>query len=200
MVSEVRDEQGAQFVTFRLPDEPEARYCLCEYAGTKADNYAALHEVHPDARIRFDHRIARKRTAAEPAKARSARAESDRRSARKKQTAHRGREKETSELEVFWRLRLRVMQSIENVLSIPEPLVASTVPADEAESLLEDLNDLAAYADNLISLIHSKVDDAAFAEKLAKLRNVDGRSPEEAEAFLAQATKLERKRQNRLTS
>jgi len=200
MVSEVRAEQGALFVTFRLPEERESRYCLCQYAGSKADGYAALRQYYPEAHVRFDHRNSRKRGAGESKWEPSQRAETDRRNARKAQAAHRAQEKTGGDLEVFWRLRVRLAESIENVLSIPESLMASEVPVDQAESLLEDLNDLAAYTDTLISLIHGKLDDAAFVEKLEKLRNIDGRSPEEAAAFLTQAAKLERKRLRRLPS
>lgn len=199
MVSELREEQNKQFVTFRLPDTSEAMYCLCQYAGTRENGYEALRAVHPEARIRWDHRIHTRKSPSPAQKhERSARAESDRRSSKVRQRTYKAHEKQGGELEVFWRHRHRTMQSIENILSIPEMLVSANVPAVEAESLLEDLNELAAYTDSLISLIHSKVDDAAFAEKIAKLRNVDGRSPEEAETFLAQADKLERKRRQRL--
>ena len=201
MISELREELGHQFVTFRLPQASEAMYCLCQYAGSQEDDYAALRDLYPDARIRRDHRIhTRKRSSPDHTHTQSTRADADRRAARARQSGYKAREKQGGELAVFWRHRHRTMQSIENILSIPATLVSGKVPPEEAESLLEDLNELAAYTDALISLIHSKVDDATFAEKIAKLRNVEGRSPEEAEIFLAQAHKLERKRRQRLPS
>lgn len=200
LVSELRVEQGVQFVRFKVGDT-ESRYCLCDYAGGAEDQYSGLRLAHPEAKVGRDDRIAaQRRGSTSSGSQKSKRAQADRRRAKTDQSSHRAREKAGGDLEVYRRMRHRTSQSIENVISIPELLVSSKVPEDEAESLLEDLNDLAAYADTLIALIHGKVDDAAFAARIAKLRNVEGRSPEETRAFLAQAAKLERKRQQRLAS
>ena len=78
--------------------------------------------------------------------------------------------------------------------------MSADVPAEEFPSLLSDLTELRAYADTLIAYIHGKVEDAAFDERIDKLRNVEGRPPEEAASFLAAADRLERQRQHRLSA
>jgi len=198
-VSELRKE-GYEFVTFRLPDASEARYALAQFTGSRSDDYAALRAVHPEAHVKQDDRVPRRRPpGAEPFQE-SQRAAQTRRGARARAQEYRRKEATAADLEIYMRGRRRLLESIENVTSIPVQLMAAQVPADEAASLLEDLTDLRAYADVLVSCIHGKVEDAAFAERVAKLRNVDGRPPQEASAFLEAADRLEREREKRLSA
>ncbi|WP_027007216.1 hypothetical protein [Conexibacter woesei] len=196
-VSELRTEDY-EFVTFKLPGASEARYALAEHTGTEHDNYATLRASHPQATVIRDDRKPRKPRAV-PIEA-SERADDARRNARRRATAFKRAEISATDLEIYVRGRRRLAESIENVTSIPPLLMSGTVPIDDVASLLEDLTELRAYTDTLISYIHDKVDDAAFAERLAKLRNVTGRPPEEAKAFLTAADKLEREREKRLSA
>lgn len=200
-VSELR-EKGHEFVTFRLPDSAEARYALAEFAGTKHDGYAALRAAHPEAQISRDDRVPKKgKVKAKPFEV-SQRADDARRSAKGRTQELKRKEaaNDLAELEVYLRGRRRLLESIENVTSIPAVLMSSKVPADDVGSLLEDLTELRAYADTLIAYIQGKLDDDAFDQRIEKLRNVEGRPPEEAAAFLAMADKLERQRQQRLSA
>jgi hypothetical protein len=198
-VSELREE-GHRFVTFRLPAMSEARYALADAVGTRHDDYAALRAVHPDAVVKKDDRLPSKRKPKAEPFAPSARADEARKSARRRAHELRRKEATAGELEIYMRGRRRLLESIENATSIPAMLMSEAVPVEDVESLLEDLTDLRAYADTLIAFIQGKVGDAAFMDRLTKLRNVEGRPPEEAAAFLAMADKLEQQRQHRLSA
>ena len=197
-VSELREE-GHEFVTFQLPGVSASRYALSQFVGTKHDGYMALRAVHPDAKVKRDDRLPSKRKPMAAPFEESPRAEQARRSAgtRRPVQAYGAGGRAARD---YLLGRRRLLESIENVTSIPASLMSADVPAEDVTSLLSDLTELRAYADTLIAYIHGKVEDAAFDERIDKLRNVEGRPPEEAASFLAAADRLERQRQHRLSA
>ena len=68
------------------------------------------------------------------------------------------------------------------------------------ESVYEALVNHAIWVKDAITYAHSHLDDHAVRQRIAALRNVEGRLPEEAELYLAQADLLERQLENRLNS
>jgi transposase-like protein len=66
--------------------------------------------------------------------------------------------------------------------------------------LLDDLISLGTWADRSISAVQGWLGDADVRAKIEQLRDVRGRTPEEAENFLRRAAKLERQLGNRLAT
>lgn len=64
--------------------------------------------------------------------------------------------------------------------------------------MYDDLTSLGIWMDRTLFALQGKMDDAAIEAKLKQLRDVSGRSPEEADNFLRYADKLERIYRKRL--
>lgn len=68
-----------------------------------------------------------------------------------------------------------------------------------ATDIYDDLILLGEWLDRTLSSIQGRLSDQDVRNKIAKLREVDGRTPEEIETALKLADRLERKLENRLT-
>lgn len=95
--------------------------------------------------------------------------------------------------------RLAQMCSVLNIWN-PEGLDLDEVILWRVSDIHDDLVTLAEWTDRTLSSVQGWLGDRDVREKIAKLRNTTGRTPEEAATALRLAAKLERKLETRLGS
>lgn len=89
-----------------------------------------------------------------------------------------------------WLYMIEWRERLERCIDHLEAGMAAAPPGMSPEETLYEVDDLRRHADSLTTLIEAMDRRARRQLKIAALRNVDGRTPEEADLFLAKADEL----------